>query len=77
MQHLLFVDKNGPQKLNGIDLKGYTILQPEKKLDLSALIKAKKYKSKARQLLWQHVRGYKKWSWAHYMNWGVHTKFQW
>ena len=42
----IFVDKNGPQNLNDVDLEGYTILQPGKKLDLSALIKAKKYKSK-------------------------------
>ena len=29
-----------------VDLEGYTILQPGIKLDLSALIKAKKYNSK-------------------------------
>ena len=47
---MLFVDKNGPQNLSDIDLEGYTILLPGKKLDLSALIKAKKYKSKGNKV---------------------------
>ena len=42
--------KNGPQNLNDVDLEEYTVLLPGKKLDLGALIKAKKYKGKGNKI---------------------------